>query len=160
MKKLTTLFVAVLMISATTIFAQGNPNAKMKPINFQKVTPEQRAKTATDSLQKIVGLTDAQYNSVLEINKKFFEDKKAMHTQMRLDTATTAIEKFNTDEKQLKQARKQSIENLLTAEQKTKWQAHKKQFMQEKKKNMPPKPKQGAGPGPGPKPIENDIDLD
>ena len=96
----------------------------------------------------------------LEINKKFFEDKKAMHTQMRLDTTATAIEKFNTDEKQLKQARKQSIENLLTAEQKTKWQAHKKQFMQEKKKNMPPKPKQGAGPGPGPKPIENDIDLD
>ncbi len=136
MNKLTTIFFALVLVISSTIFAQENPNATMKPVKLQKVSLEQRAKNATDTLQKVTGLTDAQYQKAYDINLNYFTQKRSVKSQMRTDTIAANDIQYKEQEKLLTKTRKVEIEKLLTAEQKTKWQEYKKMHIAKIKSNM------------------------
>ena len=136
MNKLTTLFFVLMLMITSTILAQENTNAKMKPLKLQKFSVEQRAKNATDTLQKVTGLTDVQYQKVYDINLSYFTQKRAIKSQMRTDTIAANDAQYKEQEKQITKTRKAEIEKLLTPEQKTKWQEYKKSHAEKVKSNM------------------------
>lgn len=135
MNKFTLLLFAFMIAVLSTMTAQNNPNAAMKPVKLQKFTSEKRAINATDTLQRVVNLTSDQYQKILQINLTFFEQKKAIKLQMRTDTTTANDAQYKAQVKELSKKRKSDIESLLTQEQKIKWQEYKKQYIAKIKQN-------------------------
>ena len=68
MKK--TLFVAILLASITTLWAQNPQNRRANPQGEQRqrFTPEMRAQSKTDRMKEMLDLTDEQYKAIYEIN--------------------------------------------------------------------------------------------
>jgi hypothetical protein len=137
MNKRNTFFIAIMLLFSTAIIAQ--PNQKVKPAGDkqQKVSAEQRAKNATDTLQKITGLSADQYQKVYNINLAFFTQKRTLKTQMKSSTSSTNDVQYKEQIKQLAKYRRADIEKVLTLEQKTKWQEFKKQNAAKIKANSP-----------------------
>ncbi len=135
MNKFTFLFLGFMISILSIAKAQNNSNAVMKPVKLQKFTSEKRATNATDTLQRVASLTTDQYQKILEINLSFFDQKKALKSQMRMDTSSVNNATYKAQEKELAKKRKSAIESLLTAEQKMKWQEYKKQHIARFKQN-------------------------
>ena len=135
MNKFTFLFLGFMISILSIARAQNNSNAVMKPVKLQKFTSEKRTTNATDTLQRVASLTADQYQKILEINLSFFDQKKALKSQMRTDTSSVNNATYKAQEKELAKKRKSAIESLLTAEQKMKWQEYKKQHIARFKQN-------------------------
>ena len=135
MNKFIFLFFVFMIYVLSTVTAQNNSNAGMKPVKLQKFTSEKRAQNATDTLQRVAALTTDQYQKILEINLSFFDQKKAIRLQMRTDTTAANDLLYKAQEKELAKKRKSDIESILTAEQKLKWQEYKKQHIARIKQN-------------------------
>ena len=114
MNKRNTFFIAIMLLFSTAIIAQ--PNQKVKPAGekHQKVSAEQRAKNATDTLQKITGLSADQYQKVYDINLAFFTQKRTLKTQMKSSTSSTNDVQYKEQIKQLAKYRRADIEKVLT----------------------------------------------
>jgi protein CpxP len=119
------------------ITAQPNQKVKATGEKHQKVSAEQRAKNATDTLQKITGLSADQYQKVYDINLAFYTQKRTLKTQMKSSTSSTNDVQYKEQIKQLAKYRRADIEKVLTPEQKTKWQEFKKQNAAKIKANSP-----------------------
>lgn len=132
MKKQILMLFAVVFSFTAMSFAQGNPNAKMKPVKLQKVSVEQKAINATDTMQKVAQLSKEQYQQILAINQDFFKQQHTIKSEMRKDTSANDIA-FKEQLIQLSKSRKASINKLLTETQKTVWKDYKKMNMTNKK---------------------------
>ncbi|MFN8296950.1 MAG: hypothetical protein U0T69_12185 [Chitinophagales bacterium] len=135
MNKFIFLFFVFMIYVLSTVTAQNNSNAGMKPVKLQKFTSEKRAQNATDTLQRVAALTTDQYQKILEINLSFFDQKKAIRLQMRTDTTAANDLLYKAQEKELAKKRKSDTESILTAEQRIKWQEYKKQHIARIKQN-------------------------
>jgi len=137
MNKRNTFFIAIMLLFSFAITAQPNQKVKATGEKQQKVSAEQRAKNATDTLQKITGLSADQYQKVYDINLAFFTQKRTLKTQMKSSTSSTNDVQYKEQIKQLAKYRRADIEKVLTPEQKTKWQEFKKQNAAKIKANSP-----------------------
>ena len=147
MKKIVFIFVFIIGLSASGIAqqksakvgqdknkdAKGQPNASgqgKQSSAANKMTPEQKANKLTQYMTTALTLTSTQQTQVAALNTS-----KAK----QVDSIKTAT-KGNTDaaKNQLKSVKSNyntSLNNILTAEQKTKWEALKKQKKEESEKN-------------------------
>lgn len=137
MNKRNTFFIAIMLLFSVAITAQPNQKVKAAGEKHQKVSAEQRAKNASDTLQKITGLSADQYQKVYDINLTFYTQKRTLKTQLKTDTSSTKDVQYKEQVKQLAKYRRAELEKILTPEQKTKWQEFKKQNAAKIKANSP-----------------------
>lgn len=161
MKKIIALVAAVLSLSLATAQEQ---NTATTPVQTQKPKgpkPEMMAQRHSQHLQKLLALTEDQtkktYDALLTrfteghaIREKAGDnvDKKAMREQL----------------KPVRQKYVQTMGTILTAEQKTKWEEHRKQMkknrMMRKDANMKTEPAKGDANGDMKKLTDDEDGLD
>lgn len=111
MKK-TILLIAILATTILGAFAQrGGQQA-----NREMPNPEQRAERMTDRLQADLNLSDEQRAEVYKINLQHAQERHAEMEAMRAER-----EKRQAKMRERSEAQFQSVESVLTEEQKEKW---------------------------------------
>jgi Spy/CpxP family protein refolding chaperone len=109
----------VAMMTSTVIFAQSKAS-----------DPGERAIRQTERMKSILLLDDAQYASIKGINQKYAEKHSAFRNA---DTADR--EQKQKTMRDLQRERENEISAVLSPEQKTKWDAHKKEQMENRQKS-------------------------
>lgn len=122
MKTKTFLFSLFLLIGLCSAYA--NPTQKNK---HSKISVEQQAVNKTDTMKVIVGLTDEQYQKLYAINLDYFMNRKALKMQSKSDTIQSDKAENKSAFIQLSKKYKATIHQVMTDEQRQRWQAYKQQ---------------------------------
>lgn len=120
--------VFAMLLTSFALMAQGDDNAApaAHPMSQRpNMTPEQRAKQATDRLNATAGLSKEQYDKIMEINKNFFTQREAL----RNENAGQSADNNNGREKMRAMAKERmdKINAILTPEQQQKVQEERSQ---------------------------------
>ena len=128
MKKIIKLLVLVIaFFSLNAAMAQQElamQASKSKGVRPPKLTIEQKATKAADSLKVKLNLTDIQYGKVIPVNAEFFINRDAL--RMKQKTDTTAYLTYKADLKVLHATRRTQLNAILTPDQKKIWSALRK----------------------------------
>jgi hypothetical protein len=92
--------------------------------------PEERAAIQSEKMRTALALSDVQYSTIKEINKKYL----AKHVALKNDSAERS-EKYQTL-KSLHQEKEKEIQAVLNAEQKTKWETYKQERAEKRKSKI------------------------
>ncbi len=131
MKKL--IVAAMLVVGMTTFAQEKNVKPLMKAT--EKIDAKQRADENLEKLTKELSLSDVQYKQMAEVIADYSAKRKAAAEERKAIIAnktkvTTEESKKRNDERKVeKQAFKEKVKNILTAEQYAKWE----QLLQDKK---------------------------
>lgn len=113
MKKLL-VFIMVSVFALGSVFAQQREPRK-------RATPEDMAKRQTEMLAKELKLTDEQKEKIYEINLKYTQPRKQEGDRTDREKRREEFRKFH-------QERTDSINSVLTDEQKKKFEEHQKKM--------------------------------
>ncbi len=111
----------------------ANPTLKSKP---SKISVEQHATNTTDTMKVVVGLTDEQYQKLYAINLDYYTNRKELKLQSKSDTIQTDKADNKSAFIQLYKKYKTSIHQVLTDEQRQRWQEYKKQNIPQQKQHF------------------------
>ena len=103
------IFMLTLMLSISAMQGYAQETGKSADRNMQhKMDPVK----ASDDMRELLDLSDQQYVEVLEINKRFAEQKQAMKEERKEDRMKTAVER-----RELRDARTAALKEVLDEKQ-------------------------------------------
>jgi len=117
--------IAVIMLVAAFSFSLGT----VAQTNDTKARPEERAKNLTDQMQKKLSLTDAQYQSVYNINLKYAKENEQLKNNA--DSKLVKLKKL----KSLQLNKSEELRVVLNKEQFGKYEEWMKDVKNEIKEN-------------------------
>lgn len=109
MKKIKSIIMLALILSISAMQGYAQEAGKSADRNMQhKMDPVK----ASDDMRELLNLSDQQYVEVLEINKRFAEQKQAMKEERKEDRMKTAVER-----RELMEARNAALKEVLDEKQ-------------------------------------------
>ncbi|MBX2927795.1 MAG: hypothetical protein KF852_08175 [Saprospiraceae bacterium] len=128
MKRAIQLFaLGVVLMFTTSLNAQTTPG-KGNPDGKARMTVEERAKKMTDHQKESLGLNDAQYKEMLEINTLHATKHEALRAE-----AQKSRENRKAAAQEVQTSRENSFRKVLTEEQYAKYEQNKQQMMEKAK---------------------------
>lgn len=134
------LTIAVAMVFAMSIFAQGPQREQRREFN-----PEKMATHQADRLKKELDLNEKQYQSVYELYLKRSEEMKAQFAN-RQEGQKPNYEARREEMKQQQEALEASLKQILTKKQFAKYQELQKKEQEKRKQGGPRGPHPHGGP--------------
>jgi len=114
----------LLLISLPALKAQNDTKLTTtagQRVKMTKKTPEQRAKSLTDTLSSVVSLSADQYEKAYTSNLKYFIQKESVKSNKN-----SGLDEIKEKMKEISKTRKSEIAAILTQEQSEKWTEWKK----------------------------------
>lgn len=125
MKVVRNLIAGIAIFTAVTTVAQEAP----------KKTPEQKAHDMSEKMKTELALSDDQFKKVQDMNLRFTKKQE----EIRSNSSLTKEQKQQ-EMKAAKDAHKEQLKSVLTAEQMEKWHSAKKEHHDNKKIHKEPVP--------------------